>query len=168
MRAIYLALCLGLMFLHLMPLQTFPRGWAGPDVMLALTLAWALRRPDHVPALLVAAVFFLSDLLFQRPPGLWSALVMLAVEALRSRAPGLRDRFFVTELVSVAGMLVALTLGYRIVLAVFMVDQAPLGLSLMQMLATMAVYPLVVAVLHLLVGVRRMAPGDMDSMGGRA
>ena len=57
MRAVYLGLCIFVIFLHLLPLDTQPRAWAGPDLMLALTFAWTLRRAEYVPPLLVAAIF---------------------------------------------------------------------------------------------------------------
>src|SRR6056297_2968583 len=168
MRALYLMLCMSLIFLHLLPLDTLPRGWAGPDVMLALTFAWVLRRPDYVPPLLIAAVFLLADLLFQRPPGLWSALVVIASQTLRTREAGLRDLTFAVEWVSVATTLVAMTLGYRIILAILMVDQAPLGLSLMQLVLTLMVYPVVALISHTAFGVRKIAPGDIDAFESRA
>ena len=168
MRAVYGCLCITLIFLHLLPLDTLPRGWAGPEIMLALTFAWVLRRPDHVPPILIASVFLLADLLFQRPPGLWAALVLLGSETLRAREPGLRDLTFAVEWASVATTLIAITLGYRIILAVLLVDQAPLGLSLMQMVATLMVYPLVALVSHALFGVRKIAPGDIDALESRA
>ncbi|HKL56542.1 MAG: rod shape-determining protein MreD [Roseovarius sp.] len=167
MRLLYVALCLALIFLHLLPLETLPRGWAGPDVMLALTFAWLLRRPDYVPPLLIAAIFLLADLLFQRPPGLWAAMVLLGSEALRAREPGLRDLTFAVEWLSVVTTLVAMMLGYRIVLGLMMVDQAPLGLSLMQVIATLLVYPLVAIVSKMVFGVRKIAPGDIDALGSR-
>jgi rod shape-determining protein MreD len=61
-----------------------------------------------------------------------------------------------------------MTLAYRIALSVLMVDQAPLGLSLMQLLATLLVYPLVALLSHGLLGVRKRAPGDFDPLSGRA
>jgi rod shape-determining protein MreD len=161
-------LCLLLIFLHLLPLQLLPRGWAGPDVMLALTFAWVLRRPDFVPPLLIAGLFLLTDLLFQRPPGLWAALVLLGSQTLRAREPGLRDLTFAVEWVSVATTLVAMTLGYRIILAILMVDQAPLGLSLMQLVLTLMVYPVVALISHTAFGVRKIAPGDIDAFESRA
>ncbi len=167
MRALYLMLCMGLIFLHLLPLDTLPRGWAGPDVMLALTFAWVLRRPDYVPPLLIAAVFLLADLLFQRPPGLWSALVVIASQTLRTREAGLRDLTFAMEWLNVATTLIALTLGYRLILAVLLVDQAPLGLSLMQFIATLLIYPIVAVVSQVVLRVRKIAPGDVDALGGR-
>lgn len=164
MRALYVAICVALMFLHLLPLDTLPRGWAGPDLMLALTLAWGLRRPEFVPPLLVAAIFLLSDLLFHRPPGLWAALVLIGSQTLRARAPDLRDLTFPVEWLSVTTTLVAMTLGYRIILGILMVDQAPLGLSLMEMLMTLAAYPFVVLVSQWGLGVRKVAPGELDAM----
>ena len=70
MRALYALLAGLLVFLHLLPLDTLPPGWAGPDLFLALTFAWAVRRPDYVPPLLVAGLALMMDLLFHRPPGL--------------------------------------------------------------------------------------------------
>jgi len=168
MRMLFGVLCLLLIFLHLLPLQLLPRGWAGPDVMLALAFAWVLRRPDFVPPLLIAGLFLLTDLLFQRPPGLWAALVLLGSQTLRAREPGLRDLTFAVEWVSVATTLVAMTLGYRIILAILMVDQAPLGLSLMQLVLTLMVYPVVALISHTAFGVRKIAPGDIDAFESRA
>ena len=167
MRAVYACLCITLIFLHLLPLDTLPRGWAGPEIMLALTFAWVLRRPDHVPPILIASVFLLADLLFQRPPGLWAALVLLGSETLRAREPGLRDLTFAAEWAAVATTLVAMTLGYRVVLALLLVDQAPLGLSLMQLVATLVAYPFVALLSHWAFGVRKIAPRDIDALGSR-
>ncbi|WP_135504388.1 rod shape-determining protein MreD [Roseovarius aestuariivivens] len=167
MRATYLGLALLIVFLSLLPLQTLPRGWAGPDFIVAITFAWVLRRPEFVPPWLVAAVLLLADLMFHRPPGLWAALVLVGAETLRARHIGLRDLTFAVEWVSVATTLVAITLGYRVILAVLLVDQAPLGLSLMQMVMTLLVYPVVVILSQTLLGVRKLAPGDLDALGGR-
>lgn len=167
MRVAYVALALLVIFLNLLPLQTLPRGWAGPEIILAVTFAWVLRRPDFVPPWLVAAVLLLADLMFHRPPGLWAALVLVGAETLRARHVGLRDLTFAVEWVSVATTLVAITLGYRVVLAVLMVDQAPLGLSLMQMVMTLLVYPVVVLLSQTVLRVRKPAPGDIDALGGR-
>lgn len=167
MRALYVALGLLLVFLHLLPLDTLPRGWAGPDLMLALTFAWVLRRPEFVPPLLIAAMILLGDLMFHRPPGLWAALVLVAAETLRARASGLRDQTFAAEWVAVATTLIATTLAYRVVLALLMVDQAPLGLSIMQLVMTLVAYPVVVLLTQTVFGVRKLAPGDIDPLGGR-
>ncbi len=167
MRMLYLVLCLILIFILLLPLDILPPSWAGPDLMLALTFAWVVRRPEYVPAALIALVALAMDLLVQRPPGLWAALVVVGAETLRNRVLMLRDLSFAAEWASVASTMILITLGYRILLALFMVDQAPLGLSLMQLISTLLVYPLVALASQSLLGVRKLAPGDLDAMGKR-
>ncbi|WP_417727168.1 rod shape-determining protein MreD [Roseovarius sp.] len=168
MRALYLGLCVSLLFLHLLPLEHLPPKWAGPDLVMALTFGWAVRRPDYVPVLLVGFVALGLDLMLQRPPGLWAALMVIGTQTLRSRAPSLRDLTFAAEWASVASTMILITVANRVVLAILMVDQAPLGLSLMQLLSTLVAYPAVAAVSHALFGVRKRAPGDLDTTGLRS
>ncbi|PVA09309.1 rod shape-determining protein MreD [Pelagivirga sediminicola] len=167
MRAVFAALCLMVIFWRILPLSTVPRGWAGPDLITALSFAWVLRRPAYAPALLIALLVLLADLMFQRPPGLWAALVVLGCEALKARAPGLRDRGFGAEWITVAVMIGAIVIGYRLTLAVLMVPQAPLALSLMQMAMTALCYPLVVLASAMITGVRKARPGESVSGGRR-
>ena len=162
MQALFAGLAGALVFARLLPLDTAPPGWAGPNLFLALAFAWAVRRPDYVPPLLVAGLALLMDLLFQRPPGLWAALTVLGCETLRRRAPLLRDRTFLADWAAVAGTMVAMTLAYRLVLGLLFVDQAPLGLSLTQLLSTLAAYPAVAAISHFIFRVRKRAPGDFS------
>lgn len=166
-RGLYLVLCGTIMFLHLLPMETMPRRWGSPDFVLLITLAWAARRPDHVPALLIAAVFLLSDMLFHRPPGLWTALVLILTEVLRTRARSIRVVPFPLEWFGIAVGIVAITLAYRFTLSLVMVPQAPLGLTLTQMMLTIGTYPLVALLSHLLFGVSRPAHGEVDSLGHR-
>ena len=177
-RLVYIVLWLGLIFLHLLPLgmvrpsplsspSLLESIWAGPDLHLAITFAWELRRPEYVPPLLIAGTFLMSDLLLQRPPGLWAALALLGSEALRSRARALRDLTFPMEWLNVTTTLIAIFLGYRIILGVMMVEAGPLSLTLVQAIATIAVYPVVVVLSQVLFGVRKLAPGDIDGMEAR-
>lgn len=163
MRALFAALAGVIVFARLLPLDTLPPGWAGPDLFLALAFAWAVRRPEYVPPLLVAILALAMDLLLQRPPGLWAALTVIGSETLRRRAPALRDRTFLAEWAAVSGTLVLMVLAYRLVLTLLIVDQAPLGLSLMQLLSTLVIYPLIAMLSHFLFGVRKRAPGGFET-----
>ncbi|WGW03884.1 rod shape-determining protein MreD [Tropicibacter oceani] len=165
MRAAYLALALLVMFMHLLPLQTTPRHFAGPDLLVALTFAWALRRPDYVPALLIAGVMLLADMLFGRPPGLWALLVLVASEWLKRRDRRMRDTTFVAEWLTVAMILFAITLAYRTVLGLLIVPGGALFLTVMQFAMTVIAYPVIVAISHVVLRVRRSAPGEIDPMG---
>ena len=75
-RAVFLAVAVGVIFFALLPLDTGASRWAPPDLLLAFCLAWAARRPDYVPALSIAFVALLADLLYQRPPGLFALLTL--------------------------------------------------------------------------------------------
>ena len=133
--------------------------------MLAFTFAWVVRRPETVPVLSIALVFLLSDMLFQRPPGLWSALIVIGAEWLRSRARGLRDQTFFAEWFAVAVVIVAVTLANRVVLALTVSDLAPLGLVLIQMMMTIVIYPAVVLVSHTVFRIRHPRAGETNGLG---
>ncbi|WP_296762029.1 rod shape-determining protein MreD [Sediminimonas sp.] len=165
MRGAYVGLALVIFAFRLLPLNMTPPTWAGPDLLLAITFAWALRRPDYVPALSVALVMLMADLLFQRPPGLWAALAVIATAMLKARARGLRDQTFAMEWLNVAIMIVATVLGYRLILSLAMVPQAPIGLTAIRAFMTVLVYPLAVAFSALVFGVRKAAPGEVDATG---
>ncbi|MDP1668646.1 rod shape-determining protein MreD [Phaeovulum sp.] len=166
-RTLFLGLALGVLFLRLLPLSSGTSGWPGPDITLAITLAWLLRRPEYVPAMLIVAVMLIEDLMFQRPPGLWALIVLGGTEFLRAREASLRDLSFLLEWLTVGVLLLAMVLANRMVLAVLMVPQPALGLSLLHFLATIAVYPLVVIASYIAVGLRRAAPGEVDAFGRR-
>ena len=168
MRAVYLVLALAVIFFHLLPLDTVPSRFAPPDLIIAITFAWALRRPDFAPPLAIALVMLTEDMLFHRPPGLWAFLVVAGVEYLKARFAGLRDASFAGEWAAVCIVLVTITLMYRTTLSLTGVEQAPLSLTLTQMILTAIIYPLVVFVSQTLFGVRKLAPGESDALGGRA
>jgi rod shape-determining protein MreD len=140
----------------------------GPDLLIAFAFAWSLRRPEYVPAVLLAGIFLLSDLLLQRPPGLWALLALLACENLKGRGRTLRDATFGAEWVAVAILLTGILLTNRIVLSVLLVAPPQLRLSLLELGVTVLIYPIVVLVTGTLMGVRRAAPGELDVLGGRA
>lgn len=166
-RGLYLSLAALVVFVRLLPLDTSADGLPAPDLILCLTLAWVLRRPDHVPALLIAAVFLVCDLLFLRPPGLWTLIVVLATEFLRGREALTRDLPFPLEIAMIGGVLAAATLAEALVLSVFLVPKAGLAVALSHMLITLVAYPFVVAALWLGLGLRRAATGEVDQLGRR-
>ncbi|AXI48135.1 rod shape-determining protein MreD [Sulfitobacter sp. SK012] len=145
-----------------------PRRWIGPDLLLGFAMAWSLRRPEYVPAILLAGIFLLADMLLQRPPGLLALLTLVGCENLKMRERGLRDATFVAEWIAVAFVMVSIFIANRIILSLLLVDTAPWGLSLIELGMTLLFYPLIAGVTHGLMGVRKTAPGELDSKGQRA
>ncbi len=165
MRAVFLGLMALLMFVHLLPLNPGPGRFPGPDVFVLVTFAWVLRREEYVPVWLIALVFLLADFLFMRPPGLWAAAVVLASETLRARASQLRDQSLFVEWFTVAATITAMFLAYSLVLAIFLVDQPGLGLTLIRLISTILVYPIAIALSARAFGVRKMVGGETDQFG---
>lgn len=161
-RALYGFAGLVIFYIALLPLETVPRPWAFPDIVVCITFAWALRRPDYVPALLVAGLFFLGDMLFQRAPGLQAAAVLLALEFLRSRRGDIRASSFATEwfmvVVAMAGMLVFV----RLVSLSALLDPPSLRISVIQLVLTAGIYPLIVALSIFVFKVRYPAVNDIS------
>lgn len=167
MRAMFASLSAGIIFLHLLPLQTSPQGFVAPDLVLALGLCWALRRPEFVPALLVAGVMLFADLMLSRPPGLYAALSLLAVEVLKARAGQLRDMPFSVEWATAAMAIIAIILAYRICLALLIVEQLAIGTALLQILFTILCYPVVIGISWLFFRLRKPSLGDVNALGQR-
>lgn len=170
-RGVYWLLFLGLamlvVFVQLLPVSIFGGGWTGPDILLAITMAWGLRRPDYLPPLLAGAVLLMADLILQRPPGLWAALVVLALELLRARGQVWRDLPFLLEWAMISAVMTAVVMLYWLVLVLFFVVQPTVGLYLIQLISTILAYPPVVLVSAAVLGVRKTAPGQFDPRGHR-
>jgi rod shape-determining protein MreD len=166
-RTSVFSLALVLLFLRLLPLGSVAGGWPGPDILLCLIFAWAVRRPDYLPVLLIALVLLAEDLILMRPPGLWAALVVLGVEFIRNRVALTRELAFAAEWLLVAALMVGLLLAYRLVFAIVLLPQPAFGFAMVQTLWSILCYPLVVAASRFAFDLRKPAMGEVDAYGRR-
>jgi len=166
-RALFVALFAGIALARMMPGASVSGGLPGPDLILALTFAWVLRRPAYVPPWLVVALFLTLDLLTHQPPGLGALAALLATEFLRARQELVRSLPLSMEWALVTAVLLAMVAGQQLIMALFLVDRPPLGLDLVRALFTAAIYPLAVAVTVYLCKVRKASPGEVDALGAR-
>lgn len=150
---------------QLLPLSTEPVRFPMPDLILCLTCVWVARRPDLVPVWVVAIVFFLADIFFQRPPGLMTAIAVVFSEVLRNRATSLRSLSFFAEWSTVSAGIAAVMLVNRAILALVIADQAPLWPTVFQTAATIAAYPVVALLTYLAFGINRPGLGEVDAFG---
>jgi rod shape-determining protein MreD len=164
-RALFAALVVALALGRLMPIDVGPGGLPGPDLILALTFAWVMRRPAYVPAWLIVALFLPLDLVLMAPPGLGALAVLLATELLRRRQAQTRALPFPMEWALVAAILLAMVAGMQAVLGLAMAPRPPLGLDLLRALFTAAIYPVVAAASLHLFNVRRPSPGEVEARG---
>lgn len=162
MPAIFALMAMLIMYWQLLPLDMVPRSFPGPDLLLVLCTVWMLRRPDYVPVLLIAAILLLADFLFLRPPGLMTVIVILVCENLRRRARNDPDMIFSMEWLTAAGALAAIILINRLVNAIFLIDQPPLGPVLIQLIVSILAYPFLAGLCVLFLGLRRIRPHERD------
>ncbi|ARE41091.1 Rod shape-determining protein MreD [Rhodovulum sp. P5] len=149
----------------ILPLETRPGRLPGPEWMLCLTFAWLQRRPDFVPAWLIAGVFLSLDMLLMRPPGLMTAFVLLGSEFLRSRQYGTGEMTFGTEWLTAAAAIVAVFLCDGLVLGLFAVPEADFGRQVVQAVLTVLAYPFIAALSHYGFRVQRQTPGTLSARG---
>lgn len=183
---LYFVLVAVVLFAGLLPLSLAPRTWMlpasvldempdwfvttiwpGPDVLLCLTVLWVQRRPGFLPAWLIAVVFLLDDILTMRPPGLWALIVLAGTEFLRRREIGLRDLPFWGEFGMAAAAILVMMFSYWLALSIFLVPTVGPATVLVRALSTIALYPLLAALIQGLFGLRRAATGEVDQLGKR-
>ncbi|GAB1362082.1 hypothetical protein MASR1M32_13180 [Rhodobacter sp.] len=126
-----------------------------------------MRRPDYLPVWLIAAVVLAEDLILMRPPGLWTALVVMTSEFVRSRAALTRELNFVIEWLLVSGLMVAMLLAYRLAFALALLPQPPFGFAVVQVIWSVLAYPLVVVASRLVLDLKKPATGETDDYGRR-
>jgi len=183
-RALFVAIALGLLFWRLLPLPSpmmadcgGSAAWCrftvwlmrmpGPDLLLCVIFAWMMRRPDYLPVILIAAVVLLEDMILMRPPGLWSAIVLIASEFVRVRVALTRELNFGVEWLLVAGLMLAMLVIYRLAFAMVMVPQAGFGFAMLQVVWSVIFYPLVVFLSRYVLDLHKPAMGEIDAYGRR-
>lgn len=183
-RVVFVVLALVFMFLRLLPMaQALPDacppddGWCramawlmrmpGPDLLLCIVFAWTMRRPDYLPALLIAVVVLLEDLVLLRPPGLWTALVVLASEFIRSRVALTRELNFGVEWLLISALMVAMLVVYRLSFGLVLLPQPPFGFALVQVVWSILCYPVVVFLSRVVLDLYKPGMGEVDAYGRR-
>ena len=160
LRTMFVAIVFLVILRALLPVRLDPPAIPGPDLLVCLIFAWVWRRPDVMNAWVIVLSMLLADFLFQRPPGLWTALVLIGSESLRRQTLREGEKTLAFEFGVVALVVVAMILVQRIILFVLLVPQPPLGAMLLHLLTTLAIYPLVVVFSVYVVGVRPIPPDD--------
>lgn len=183
-RGLFVAIALILLFWRLLPLPGSDMAacaqtaagcrfmvWLdrlpGPDFLLCIVFAWTMRRPDYLPIVLIALVVFLEDMLLMRPPGLWTALVLIAAEFVRGRVALTRELNFGVEWLLVAGLMVVMLLVYRMAFAMVLLPQASFGFAMVGVIWSILCYPVVVVLSRYLLDLHKPAMGEVDAYGRR-
>jgi rod shape-determining protein MreD len=167
-RLVFVGVATLLMFFALLPIHSAAAGGLpGPDLLLCMVFAWTMRRPEYLPVWLLAVILLIGDFVQMRPPGLWTALVILAAEVIRSRIALTRELSFPVEWLFVAALMLGVFLAYRLVFVLVFLPQPEFGYAVIQILWSIITYPFVVAVSRYGLDLRKPATGEVDAYGRR-
>ncbi|WP_179380144.1 hypothetical protein [Jannaschia marina] len=166
-RLIFAGLSALVIFVALLPFGAGEGAVPGPDLVVCMTAAWVLRRPDYVPVWLLVSVLLVSDFLLMRPLGLWTLVILLMSELLRRRVDHAEALPFWSEVGLVAGFVAGAYAVDHLILVLLLAETPPILGQGLHALATIVFYP-PVAILSQVIGVRRLAPGELDTLGTRA
>ncbi len=140
----FIYFCIGLLiiFFQILPLQTTPQTWSGPNILLVFFAAIVSKRPEFISSFLIASVFLIEDFFLMRPPGLMSALTVLGFYFLRRKFQNQEVNSFIFGWGSVASWLTIILLVYYFISVLLFIPSAGFKLTLMELLMTLALYPI--------------------------
>ena len=139
----FIYFCIGLLiiFFQILPLQTIPQTWSGPNVLLVFFAAIVSKRPEFTSSFLIASIFLIEDFFLMRPPGLLSALTVLGFYFLKRKFQNQEVNSFIFGWGSVAACLTIILLLYYFISVLLFIPSAGFKLTLMELLMTLALYP---------------------------
>lgn len=132
----------------MLPMGLAADSMAFPDLLFCLLSAWVIRRPETAPLLAVVLLCILADTFLMRPIGLWAVLLLSATEGLRALHRVFRDMPFLMEWVYIGGLFIILMLLQNTLLFISFSTVHSFGASVWHIVRTIAVYPVVVAILY--------------------
>ena len=140
-QVIYFCIGLLIIFFQILPLQTTPQTWSGPNILLVFFAAIVSKRPEVTSSFLIASIFLIEDFFLMRPPGLMSALTVLGFYFLKRKFQNQEVNSFIFGWGSVAACLTIILLLYYFISVLLFIPSAGFKLTLMELLMTLALYP---------------------------
>ena len=140
----FIYFCIGLLiiFFQILPLQTIPQTWSGPNVLLVFFAAIVSKRPEVTSSFLIASIFLIEDFFLMRPPGLMSALTVLGFYFLKRKFQNQEVNSFIFSWASVTTCLTIILLLYYFISVILFIPSAGFKLTLMELIVTLALYPI--------------------------
>lgn len=148
-----------ILFYNLIPVSLTPDDLPKPDLLYCVIAAIIVRRPQIAPFWLVVAIFLTLDIFLQRPLGVWTLCMLLALEAVRARRYFIRSHLFSYEWVAVLLIYLVALIVFRFILTVSLVAMPPLSADVISFFTTVVLYPITVFGLATLFGLRRPNTG---------
>lgn len=156
-----------LIFIKVLPLNTVPKEWTAPDLLLCVTLVWCLRNPIRAPIILLAALFLLQDIILQRPIGLFSAVATLMCEWAKCQALRAEEFPFVIEWVTAAIAMIAIFILVQSIASLSMITKPSMWVFGKELIFTILAYPLVTLLCRYGLGLRTHQVTEFEASLGQ-
>ncbi len=140
-QVVYFCIGLLIIFFQILPLQTNPQTWSGPNILLVFFAAIVTKRPEFTSSFLVASIFLIEDFFLMRPPGLMSSLTVLGFYFLKRKFQYREGNSVIFEWGSVTTCLTIILVLYYFISIVLFIPSAGFRLTLMELIVTLALYP---------------------------
>ena len=142
LRLTYLIIIILVVLLQTLPIQTHLHQFITPNLPMAITFVWIMRRPNLMDPILITIAFLFADTILQRPPGLWTLIMLCASMFLRMRALSFRELIFFYEWSLVAIVITCSVIVYHFSLMFTFLPTHDLKLNALQALLTTMIYPI--------------------------
>ena len=140
-QVVYFCIGLFIVFFQILPLQTIPQTWSGPNVLLVFFAVIVSKRPELTSSFLIASIFLIEDFFLMRPPGLMSSLTVLGFYFLKRKFQNQEVNSFISCWGSVTTCLTIILLLYYFISVLLFIPSAGFKLTLMELIVTLALYP---------------------------
>lgn len=141
-QMMYVGCVVAVLWLQILPSGVEAR-YSNPDLILALTLSWALYRPDALTPLLVGIVVLFADLILQKAPGLWALGSVLGTIFLRSRKLEYDHRTFLDTWLLLTIVTISIFLFYNLILRITFTSAPSFMLGLAEIISTCLMFPFI-------------------------
>lgn len=159
----------GLMFVigGLIPFDLTAGRVPGPNLLFCVTFVLVIRRPEVVPVWSIFAVYFLQELFSSSAFGLWTLLVVLATELVRTNLQAFREYNFMLQCLWFGSVLLGMLAVQKAVLTLSVVTGPTVNDQMIIFALTLLCYPVTALIMEFIFGIDTPAPGELDARGQR-
>ncbi len=155
LQLLFFALSMFLLMLQLLPISGGTSALSAPDTILALALCWAVRAPFAMGTGVVMVVMLTCDIVLQKPLGLASLSILIAIQWLRYHSENIRDMAFVLEWLTIGAAYLLIYGAQLVILKLIAPEHADVRVFVVQAIGGVLFYPIAVSASFLLFGIRR-------------
>ena len=142
LRCSFLIITTLLVMLRTLPIQTGLNLILIPDILLVMTFSWIIQRPDIIGPILLTMAFLFADFILQRPPGLWTLIVLFGGMFLRTRSIRFKEVFFIYEWATVSVVIIFCYTLQNVLMRFTFVTLFDFKLTSIQALTAVLFYPI--------------------------